>query len=847
MGAESCRLPPFPGRDRSPRLALGVNLVAALFLSLPFLLLGSHSPIRLLDGADGYLPLISVAGEELRQYGLQLWQPLHGGGIDRMASMYGYYSLVELLHLLLPATVAYRLGVALFFAGAIFLTFLLLRRLGCRRPYALFGAFFYAILNSGQMQDPSFGIHMGLLPGFILALSHLFARFTAIPPASARLPLLGLAFLLGVGFSLANSIFALWPYSLVFVTLYFLLFERRLRISTLLPFALFGLGSLLAASPLVIALVTNHTASYRDTLGTLPATRPPHFFALLLQGEMATLAQESLFALKRFYWSLLASSPDVPYLLWRRLWPGVTHAELVIHPLYWATPLFWGLALWRSRRLAEIPTSSLIFDALFFVSLPVIAFSLPFLEFFLNYDAWALGGFKLYRFLLLFPLVQVVILTKYADLVTRPDPLFSPFFPRLVGGVCLLGALLTAAGYVHFSLDHYWRRTLTWGNQEETLENPALEELAHRIRQQESEPFRVASVARFLNPNTVNRHGLESFDTYSGIMPKRYAAYFRTLIRPLGRGAFPAGRHKFFIQPDPATVPEPTATAMCGHGHPDLFLDTQVSYFRNVAGSTSWNPERPPYRLADFADPDLLALANVRYLFSRTPITGDGLTHLHTLPFLLPEKADGPERWLRDRLLPADCDRFPMIHLYRLETTLPRFFPVYAHRLFDDDASLLKALAETPVGRLAQTALLTSADAQGIPLPTTTGDTTPEEGSAPAATSTGIEKIAGTIRSDRDKMRVDRVRVARYTPDHIRLEVTLPVAAIVVATNSFNRNWQARIDGVASRSFPVYHTFTGVSAPAGAHTLELEYQPPMAPLRDWLAGPLQGPAVGNNG
>ncbi|HEY6064939.1 MAG TPA: YfhO family protein [Thermoanaerobaculia bacterium] len=75
------------------------------------------------------------------------------------------------------------------------------------------------------------------------------------------------------------------------------------------------------------------------------------------------------------------------------------------------------------------------------------------------------------------------------------------------------------------------------------------------------------------------------------------------------------------------------------------------------------------------------------------------------------------------------------------------------------------------------------------------------------------------------------VRLLARAPGRMSLRANLPADGVLVVFNSFERGWQARVDGAAARVLPADGAFQGVRLTAGDHVVELRYRP-----RGLLAG-----------
>jgi uncharacterized membrane protein YfhO len=75
------------------------------------------------------------------------------------------------------------------------------------------------------------------------------------------------------------------------------------------------------------------------------------------------------------------------------------------------------------------------------------------------------------------------------------------------------------------------------------------------------------------------------------------------------------------------------------------------------------------------------------------------------------------------------------------------------------------------------------------------------------------------------------VRLLSRAPGRLTLKALLPGDGVLVVFNSFEKGWQARVDGAPVRVLPADGAFQGMRLPAGEHAIELRYRP-----RGLLAG-----------
>ena len=103
----------------------------------------------------------------------------------------------------------------------------------------------------------------------------------------------------------------------------------------------------------------------------------------------------------------------------------------------------------------------------------------------------------------------------------------------------------------------------------------------------------------------------------------------------------------------------------------------------------------------------------------------------------------------------------------------------------------------------------------------------------------GLEPAAdGTVPIALDDRAVaeDHVELlAGDDPDRVAVRVVAARDAYLVVADTYHPGWRARLDGQSVPIFPADLLFRAVSVPAGAHTVELEYEPASFRLGVWLA------------
>jgi hypothetical protein len=69
------------------------------------------------------------------------------------------------------------------------------------------------------------------------------------------------------------------------------------------------------------------------------------------------------------------------------------------------------------------------------------------------------------------------------------------------------------------------------------------------------------------------------------------------------------------------------------------------------------------------------------------------------------------------------------------------------------------------------------------------------------------------------------VRLRSRAPGRVSVSATLPGDGVLVVFNSFEKGWQARVDGAPARVLAADAAFQGIRLPAGEHTVDLRYRP----------------------
>ena len=274
--------------------------------------------------------------------------------------------------------------------------------------------------------------------------------------------------------------------------------------------------------------------------------------------------------------------------------------------------------------------------------------------------------------------------------------------------------------------------------------------------------YRVVTVNEdYLHPAFLWPYGFETGDGYLTLYPNSYKQFWSAVIGPV-------------LQQD-------------AHWR-DYFLDwgNRVYLFVPSDTATSAADFSAHYRL------NLLSLANVRYVISPIELHADGLV------LLRPARPNQWQAWEaksgRRRLLDVLTGSQPprALYIYENLSALPRFFTASAGTTKPGE-TVLEDMQRADVATLRSTALVNPDELLNLP--------------------------------SSNQCRDGRVGVSSYSADRIQLTIDVSAQCVLVATDNYNADWHARLDGAQTPVARVDHTFQGVLVPAGKHELVMQYEP----------------------
>lgn len=235
------------------RMPSAVFAVWALWLSLPFFLLGSSSTFPIHDNADQMLS--ALVGYSRGVASPTVWAAGWASGVDWLSQAYTN-NLYTLLFLFLPAWVAYSLLMIVqrFLAG--YFSYRLLRERDVEETACLYAGLAYSL-----MLQPTGSFGFGLYRGLTDA-AFPFVLWIITRKANSRRSLYIFAFIVGIVYALSSS-FHLSVFIFVLIPMWLWISgevgERKRWITSVLFFA----GWLLASAPAIAAAALNAAGSHR--------------------------------------------------------------------------------------------------------------------------------------------------------------------------------------------------------------------------------------------------------------------------------------------------------------------------------------------------------------------------------------------------------------------------------------------------------------------------------------------------------------------------------------------------------------------------------------------------------
>tara|TARA_R110000787_G_scaffold10415_11_gene35418 strand:+ start:1970 stop:4069 length:2100 start_codon:yes stop_codon:yes gene_type:complete len=362
------------------------------------------------------------------------------------------------------------------------------------------------------------------------------------------------------------------------------------------------------------------------------------------------------------------------------------------------------------------------------------------------------------------PFALVIGLPIAISVITGTGNMGVVFKQRVRNGAitfCVIAGLLPLA----FEVTYAARDWIKWGSYAANFHVATLEDLAKKSSEA-TEPFRVATIKENgLLPAFAAFYGLETADNYLNMQSGQYYRYWGQVIAPgISRNADWA---------------------------------FEYAHVGSRLGLRTDDDHGLPARAADYFNPKLLALANVRYLITNVPLKDPSLRVVDgTLPDTnWDARSAFGKIWHRlgENFFGRD------VILYEIIDSLPRWFLTGAPKIFANDAALFSALDKGDAEAFRQSTWLTETEAT---------------------------KLSGVMPQRSD----GTIKAATYSNDVISLVVISATDSVLVVTNNWSPFWRATINGVDVDIAQAYGTFWAVPIPAGTHKVRFRYQPPYAML-----------------
>lgn len=309
--------------------------------------------------------------------------------------------------------------------------------------------------------------------------------------------------------------------------------------------------------------------------------------------------------------------------------------------------------------------------------------------------------------------------------------------------------------------------------------------------------YRAASLS--CTPFTLQYHGLQTIDGNMGIYPLRYKHYWEKVIEPWLK-----------------KTDRDSADYFLFYG-PKVYLYYTPDAYERSQDFVTFSPE------ANF---NLLALGNVKYVFSPAPIPEAQRYNLS--PYLSLEEDNNREftKVLKLKRKAANLKKqhsfaalkdlvsyileekaafgLPQV-VYTLNTALPRAFIAGDWSLYKTESLALEYLGQTLIEKLAKKAVLIESDVAVRALP-------------------NPHKELNCF-----------TRINKYTPDYINITTASDQKAILILTDNFHRNWKAFVNNRPAEIFPVYVTYRAIVIPKGESCVEFKYQDRALTVLYWIS------------
>ncbi len=202
---------------------------------------------------------------------------------------------------------------------------------------------------------------------------------------------------------------------------------------------------------------------------------------------------------------------------------------------------------------------------------------------------------------------------------------------------------------------------------------------------------------------------------------------------------------------------------------------------------------------AIFLNENLLSLANVRFLFSSTPINLSNFTLVQS------PSSDNFYDWgqmnAKSKLKLKLEENFTgrKLLVYENENVFPRFFLTKQVRLFSSDDEMLQGLVNADYHTLRKVAFLSNEEVD--------------------------VDYAKNDMQDLDEV-LEKIEIKKYTQDEIELLVESDGPSMLIISNVYSPFWKIYINGKQERVLHAYHAYMGVLLKSQNNDVVLRYEPP---------------------
>ena len=268
------------------------------------------------------------------------------------------------------------------------------------------------------------------------------------------------------------------------------------------------------------------------------------------------------------------------------------------------------------------------------------------------------------------------------------------------------------------------------------------------------EPFRTANISS--EPPYCYMMGITGIETISGYMncySLRFYYYWRTMTRALEDSS-------------------------------SLYYEILPASGRRLR--LTYNPDGDTKNPADHFDPELVSLANAKYIWSQKPLEYPAYELIYSNPE--PEiAANGLRYWLD---IAKDDPGQGYGYVYYNKEYLPRAFIVGEFETCENLEEVYDKLAARSIEEIKAKVLIEREYAAKLP-----------------------EALGGT----------GTCKITKYSPDNIIIKTSTDKPALLVVSNNHNPFWKCTIDGQRGELLCGYGTFWTVAIPTGEHEVEFVY------------------------